>query len=105
VIRLRQHLAIVQAAERDRTNTLVAMAASLAIFVYFELGRRQRLGEAREETRRAWVDGQLSELRDGELGHRERAAGVRNIGRLLVGAATVAVALVALVGLLASHTI
>lgn len=62
--------------EQTRTDLLFAISTLIGTFTFYELGRRQRLGESREEKRREWVDEQIKLLQDAELGHRERA-GVR----------------------------
>lgn len=92
-------------ADRERVHTLFAIPTAIAVFVYLEMQRRQGLTEKRTEDRRGWVDGELKRLSEGELGHKERAEGVRNIGRLIVAAATVVVGIGALISLIASHTI
>lgn len=92
----RAHFAALLRAERERASLLFAAAWGLAAFVYFELGRRQRLGETREESRRRFVDGELARLGEGELGHVARAEQVQKFGRILVGLATVALGYVGL---------
>jgi hypothetical protein len=101
----RKHAEALRAADKERLYTLFAVATSISLFVFHELGRRQAIGERHEEERREWVDTRLGELAEGEVGHRERTRGVQNVGRVLIGAATITVAVVALVGLFASHTI
>jgi len=91
--------------DRRFVQTLFGIAASIGAFTYYEMGRRQRLAETREEKRRDWVDAQLARLSEGELGHRERSETVRSIGKIIVGAATVIVGVVALAGLFAAHTL
>jgi hypothetical protein len=104
-VSLREHIEAQRAAEKERTNILFGMAWGLAAWVYLELGRRQKIGETREESRRKWVDTELNHLNEGEIGHRERTVGVQSVGRLIIGAATVAAALVGVIVLFASHTI
>lgn len=105
MVSLREHIEARQAAEKERTNILFGMAWGLAAFVYFELGRRQKISETREESRRKWVDTELNHLNEGEIGHRERSVGVQSVGRLLVGVGSVAAGLAAIIVLFASHVI
>jgi hypothetical protein len=63
--------------ERERTNLLFSIAAGMAAFVYHEMGRRQGLGETREEARRTYVDNELGELRRGVDGAKARAEGAQ----------------------------
>jgi hypothetical protein len=105
MISMRRHLEAVLRAERERTNILFTVALSVGVFVYYELGRRQRVGEAREESRRTWVDSEIGRLNDGQLGQRERAAGVLNLGRVLVGVGTIAAGVAAVIALYATHAI
>ena len=91
--------------DRERTNFLFAIAATIGLFVFREMERRQALAEVREEARRNYVDSELAKLNASELGHAARCEGVKSIGMLIVGVATIAVAVVTVLGLLAAHTI
>lgn len=84
---------------------MFAVAAGMAAFVYYELGRRQKLQEDRDERRREWVDDHINKLEEDGLGHRERSAGVRNVGKALVGMAVVGATIVAAIALFATHAI
>jgi hypothetical protein len=96
VISTRRYLETLLRGERDRMNLLFVAAWGLAAFVYYELGRRQRVGESREEHRRNYVDGELNRLRQGLDAHAQRAEGVRNVGRTAVGLATLVLGYVGL---------
>ncbi len=102
----KEHLKALMQVEHDRMTILFAIPTAMILFLFMEMGRRQRIGEAREESRRVWVDGQLSKLNEDAIGHRERSQGIQNIFRALAVAATIAVGIVAIIGLLlSSHAI
>ena len=88
--------------EREHTNLLFAVVAGAIAFVFRELERRQGLSEQREEARREYVDKSLSELREGELGHVERSAGVRSVGKVIAGTVAVLVPVITVIILIAS---
>jgi hypothetical protein len=88
--------------ERTRTDLLFSISLLIGTFTYYELGRRQRLGEAREEKRREWVDGKLAELGDSALGHRERIAVRAGLVKGLYALAGLAVAAIPVIIYLAA---
>ena len=87
MISTRRHLEALLEAERKWTNMLFAIAASLTLYVFREVERRQGLTEKREEERRIYVDGELTKLNNESLGHRERSEGRASIGRTIIAVA------------------
>lgn len=96
MISQRRYLEALLHAEEKRTNILFSIASAIGIFVYYELGRRQKVNETREEARRTWVDSKISDLDNITLGHRERSEQISRFGKMLVSIATIAVGVVAL---------
>jgi hypothetical protein len=93
-------------AEKRWTNLLFGLALSVALYVFREVERRQRLREGEDSTRRAWVDSQLALSRESELGHRERQASFSRAVKVAVGVVTlVGTVAVAYGTLLAVHVI
>jgi hypothetical protein len=91
--------------QRERETILFSIPMALFLWLFYEMNRRQTLGETREESRRLWVDGEIARLSDGELGHRERSEGIRNIGRVIAWGATVVIGVAALLSLFAAHVL
>lgn len=100
MVSTREHLRALLDAERRRINLAIGVAWSAIAFVYYEMGRRQRLGEERETTRREYVDDELAKLNNDALAHRERATGRASIGRTFVTIAGVALTVVTILSLL-----
>jgi hypothetical protein len=87
VISTRRHLEALLEAERRWTNMLFAIAASMVAFLYREINRRQTITEKHEEERRVYVDGELTNLNNESLGHKERSEDRASIGRTIVAVA------------------
>ena len=91
--------------ETQRLYALAAIPVFLFAWLYREIERRQRLDEGRQETRRAWVDTQLSKLSEDALAHRERASGRASVGRTLIAVAGVVLTIVTIVSLLTTTSV
>lgn len=89
--------------ERERTTILFSIAAFMASFVYYELGRRQHVSERREEARREYIDNKLAEHESALLAHRERAAARAGIFKALISVAGALAVLIPLIALLHIH--
>jgi hypothetical protein len=62
-------------ADKERTSILFSVAFGWAMFVFIEMGRRQRVREAEDDARRNYIDGKLSENDRQILEASARAAG------------------------------
>jgi hypothetical protein len=106
VITTRRHLEALLEAEKRWTNMLFAIAAGMVAFLYREVNRRQTITEKHEEERRVYVDGELADLNNESLGHRERSEGRASIGRTIVTLAGVALTIATVWSLLlAAHVL
>ena len=84
MISTRRHLEALLEAEKQWTNGLFAVVAGMVVFLYREINRRQAITEKRDEERRQYVDGELTNLNNEALGHRERSEGRASIGRSII---------------------